>query len=444
MTKSKKQPKIFLSYSWKNNSIADEIDNTFRKFGINFQRDVRDIEFRDSIKEFMKKIGKSNYVIMIISDEFLKSPNCMYEVMELTNSKNYKKRILPIVLTNAKIYNKIEQVQYIQYWENVLDKIKEKISEVKLEHATGLDEHLKVINNICSNISEFLKDISDINNKTYDDHKASNFKEILRILKINPEDFPEELLEIAEIVDLEDKQIKLEEYLRKEPSSPYGNLYKADLYKEKKEFKMARNIYEYYINNFNVNLDIAYNDLGVLLKNHFNDFEGANNNYDNAIKINPENDSSYYNKGLLLKTHFKDYKGAKKNYEKAIKINPQYASSYYNLAILLHKELMDYDGAKKNYEKVIEINPQDDMAFNNLGALLFEKFEDYQRAKEYFEKAIKINPQYAQAYYNLGKLYDSVYEDSENSKFNYLKAIELDKNLQSDVLDKYFGITKNE
>jgi hypothetical protein len=80
MADTDKIPNIFLSYSWKDRDIADEIDNDFKAVGITFRRDERDAKYRTSIKEFMDTVGKHDYVVMLISDDYLRSANCMYEV----------------------------------------------------------------------------------------------------------------------------------------------------------------------------------------------------------------------------------------------------------------------------------------------------------------------------------------------------------------------------
>lgn len=49
----------------------------------------------------MREVGKTNYVLMIISQEYLCSENCMYEMIEVLNTHEFEQRILPIVLENA-------------------------------------------------------------------------------------------------------------------------------------------------------------------------------------------------------------------------------------------------------------------------------------------------------------------------------------------------------
>ena len=43
----------------------------------------------------MKKVSKQDYVLILISDHFLKSSNCMYEILELFKSEQFEKKILP-------------------------------------------------------------------------------------------------------------------------------------------------------------------------------------------------------------------------------------------------------------------------------------------------------------------------------------------------------------
>lgn len=60
-------------------------------------RDIRDLRYKSSIKEFMKQIRKGDYSFIIISEDYLKSLNCMYEMGEFIKDESYKDRILPIV-----------------------------------------------------------------------------------------------------------------------------------------------------------------------------------------------------------------------------------------------------------------------------------------------------------------------------------------------------------
>ena len=76
---------LFLSYSWNDATIADKIDEAFQPTGVQVKRDIRGIKYKDSIKLYMSQIRDTDFVLLIISDSFIKSSNCMYEVLEILN-----------------------------------------------------------------------------------------------------------------------------------------------------------------------------------------------------------------------------------------------------------------------------------------------------------------------------------------------------------------------
>lgn len=170
------EKRIFISYSWANKDIADLIDNDFQELGYTLTRDERDIKYKDSIKEFMQQIGKHDFVIMLISDSYLKSENCMYEVMEVMRDREYKKKILMIVLRDddkrfynnyeklmgeelnfkdlkigADIYSTSGRIGYMEYWEKCESEMVEQINRIQtdINKIQPLNE-LKRIKNITS------------------------------------------------------------------------------------------------------------------------------------------------------------------------------------------------------------------------------------------------------------------------------------------------------
>lgn len=79
-------------------------------------KDVIDIKKWHSIKSYMQSIVNMDYVVLLISDSYLKSANCMYEVLEVMKDKNYKGKIFPAV-TCSEIYSPIIRAKYVKYWQ---------------------------------------------------------------------------------------------------------------------------------------------------------------------------------------------------------------------------------------------------------------------------------------------------------------------------------------
>lgn len=169
---------LFLSYSWNDSELANTIDKELNSCGIEIKRDIRDIGTWTSIKEFMSLIRKQDYAVMIISQSYLKSPNCMYEVMELFKDFQYKDRILSIVTPDADIYNPISRASYIKYWEEETKKLEEAIRPLKLENIAELTMELRKYKSIEAAIASFLDIISDRNNPKITD-AVEKIKEIV-------------------------------------------------------------------------------------------------------------------------------------------------------------------------------------------------------------------------------------------------------------------------
>lgn len=170
---------IFLSYCQKDSCYANEIDLYFSNTNIKIKRDIREISSWKSIRGYMKTIRDMDYAILIITENYLKSFNCMYEVMELMKEKDYHNKVFP-VLYATDIYEPAGRVVYIKYWDNEYDFLKYQIKQLKVENAVSLINNLKEIQSIRSSIDEFLTLVTDMNNP---DVKDVN-KEIEKSLKL--------------------------------------------------------------------------------------------------------------------------------------------------------------------------------------------------------------------------------------------------------------------
>src|SRR5512145_333495 len=110
---------VFISYAWKGESeeIVNQIDRALHSRGIKIIRDKRDLGYKGLIHEFMERIGQGSCVIVVISDRYLRSPNCMYELVEIADGKQFHDRIFPVVLKDADIYDPVRRIEYVKYWE---------------------------------------------------------------------------------------------------------------------------------------------------------------------------------------------------------------------------------------------------------------------------------------------------------------------------------------
>ena len=93
---------MFLSYCQKDKGIADIIDTKLPRIErkIEITRDIRAVGYGESFSAFMQTIADKDFVISIVSDRYLKSRNCMYEVCELMRDRRFKEKLLFLVVND--------------------------------------------------------------------------------------------------------------------------------------------------------------------------------------------------------------------------------------------------------------------------------------------------------------------------------------------------------
>lgn len=160
---------IFISYCWKDDKVVDKIESYLgSNYDIRLHRDKLDIGTWKSIKEYMHSIACMDYIILLISDHYLKSENCMYEVLEVMRDRTYKNKIFPVVI-NTEIYNPVVQARYVLYWQDKYKELDYEVKKIGYVDARGLLEDLKRRQDISANMVEFLKCVSDMNNPNIED-----------------------------------------------------------------------------------------------------------------------------------------------------------------------------------------------------------------------------------------------------------------------------------
>jgi tetratricopeptide (TPR) repeat protein len=85
--------------------------------------------------------------------------------------------------------------------------------------------------------------------------------------------------------------------------------------------------------------------------------------YDEAIRLNPNDAEAYFNRGNAYHNLNKK-KRAIEDYDKAIRLNPQFAETYHNRGTT-YRDLGRYNRAIEDYGETIRLNPDDAEAYFN-------------------------------------------------------------------------------
>lgn len=175
------EKELFISYAWggESENIVNEIDKTFQEKGITITRDKRDLGFKGMITDFMNQIGKGKAVIVVISDKYLKSPYCMYELLEIYRNLEFQERIFPIVLGDANIFEPIPRLQYLKHWQDKKKELDDAIVQFGTDAITVIGDDYKTYKKIFDNFGEIINILKDINSLTPQMHKDSGFSDMI-------------------------------------------------------------------------------------------------------------------------------------------------------------------------------------------------------------------------------------------------------------------------
>ena len=160
-------PRIFLSYCWDDTDRANNIDEYLKKKGIVVTRDIRGVDTWQSLKDFMQTIRDNDFAVLLISDAYLKSANCMYEVLEIMKEQKFRTRIFPAIIDSA-IYSTDKQIEYVQYWENRVKTLKRNLASLEYTNGLALGHELKKAEDISRSMADFLITVSDMKNPAID------------------------------------------------------------------------------------------------------------------------------------------------------------------------------------------------------------------------------------------------------------------------------------
>src|SRR5574342_464064 len=159
---------VFISYAWggEREDIVNIIDEALQKRGIKIIRDKRDLGYKGSIRELMERIGQGHCVIVVISDKYLRSPNCMFELVEIAEGKQFHDRVFPIVLSNAEIYDPVRRLEYVKYWEVKRGELAQAMKDVDPANLQGIREDMDLYDRIRDKISGLTSILKDMNTLT--------------------------------------------------------------------------------------------------------------------------------------------------------------------------------------------------------------------------------------------------------------------------------------
>lgn len=189
-------PTVFISYKRDKSDIVNKLED---KIGgrAEIKRDTKEIGAWESITTFMKSIRTQDFAILVISDNYLKSVACMYEVIQLMKEDDWLNKTMIMLADDINIFGTKEQLAYIKYWDDEYNSISELIKSLPPETVSSQSEELKKISRIRDEIGSFLHIVSDRNIPAEDVYEQINLRLDKQVVHSKGEDNAAETVKLG-------------------------------------------------------------------------------------------------------------------------------------------------------------------------------------------------------------------------------------------------------
>jgi hypothetical protein len=176
--------RYYVSYAWSDPSdpcrteTVDRFCDEARRVGINILRDKTALRPGDLISGFMQEMGDGDRVYIFMSDKYLKSPYCMFELFELWRNSQQKQdvflqRARVFCIEDVKIYQPRDRLSYAEYWIEERKQLRQIIERVSIDSA-GEDAIVRY-----RLMKKFSDEVSDVLAMFADRVQARTFEEFV-------------------------------------------------------------------------------------------------------------------------------------------------------------------------------------------------------------------------------------------------------------------------
>lgn len=170
---------VFISHAWggQSDDVVAAITDRFKQKNIPFVLDKNHLGYRGSIQEFMIQLGKADMVIIVLSNKYLRSEFCMFELIQIYKHDRLRDRIYPIVLDEVNISRSTDRIELVKYWEDQITQLQSKLKELNsLSHIEGITDDLNLYTEIRNNIAKLTSILRDINSLNLRMHSDGDFE----------------------------------------------------------------------------------------------------------------------------------------------------------------------------------------------------------------------------------------------------------------------------
>lgn len=178
--------RVYVSYAWKaeaDSGVVAALETALAGQGIELVRDVRALGYGGSIRAFMHRIAAAEQVVVVLSQEYVESPYCMYELIEMAQLGDFSERVCPILLDGVPISKPSWRNQVRSSWESRYWALKAELDATDSVLAEQSLDDLKAYSRIFHNVLGPLVTLADTNALSEAAHRQTHFAALVARLR---------------------------------------------------------------------------------------------------------------------------------------------------------------------------------------------------------------------------------------------------------------------
>ena len=176
--------KIYISYSWKQPAMSivkNWLCPCLKQSNIDYSIDVKDCGYGHDIEAFEREIGQADNVLVVLSNSYFYSLNCMYELALIIKNGIVSNRVRWVSLEDfCRTYVMYNTV--CRYWKEYFSQLQQNLSNEEHIDRPILNE-LEKVNAILTYFGKAWEYIQKINTLSFEQLSANQFQKLIAHIK---------------------------------------------------------------------------------------------------------------------------------------------------------------------------------------------------------------------------------------------------------------------
>ena len=162
----------------------DDLCAALEQQGVKVRRDRDEMRPGDLISEFMNRLSESDFILAVISDKYLRSEYCMYELFRIYRNcadkpERFLGKVVPLILPDARLDSLADRLQRAIHWTKQEQELKPLVAGNVDSVGTESFRKFKLIGEFARNTSNMLEHLVDkLQPRDFERQAEQGFKEV--------------------------------------------------------------------------------------------------------------------------------------------------------------------------------------------------------------------------------------------------------------------------